>query len=488
MSLGFKVKLARCTPATDFDVFVFVCSAGLLFFAFLLGDITVNQEAFKKALGITNSELPWLLGAYLLPLSLSVVISGSLSDLAPPRMIMVCAFAWLTVWNIVGVFCVQPSRAILFFIVRAMQGLSIGVLVSASMSILGRVYNPGLRKNRVFSAMSATSPFGFWLGCIQGGAMKSCLYWIFGSNAIIAGICLAAAYATIPNLRPVADIAGTEAPSLRQFDYLGAAAASIGCVCILFGLTQGSVAEWSPYTYSLVIVGVLLIVAFFFIERYVERPLIPNRLWKTKGFTPLMIAYFLGYGAFSGCWQFYAVQFLLRVQQHSPLTVALYFLPNAIVGVLATWVVSRTLHIVPGHYIYFVAMLAFSLGPVFFLPQTSGTMYWAMSFPGIALVTFGPDLSFAAASIYITSNVRRSYQGSAGSLLVTMQNLSCAVFTSIGDAIGTQVDKDINGNIGLTGLRAIWWFTLAAEIVAAAITLTWVRIPKEEEKEHVTDA
>ncbi|KAJ6171767.1 hypothetical protein N7470_000834, partial [Penicillium chermesinum] len=446
----FQGRPAELNSLTSEIIFVFVCSAGLLFFAFLIGDITVNQEAFKEALGITN-----------------IVISGSLSDLAPPRMIMVFAFAWLTVWNVVGAFCVHPSRAILFYIVRAMQGLSIGVLVSASMSILGRVYNPGLRKNRVFSAMSATSPFGFWLGCIQGGAMKSCLYWIFGSNAIIAGLCLTAAYATIPPLRPVADIAGTEAPTLRQFDYLGASAASIGCVCILFGLTQGSVTEWSPYTYSLVIVGVLLIIAFFFIERYVERPLIPNRLWKTKGFTPLMIAYFLGYGAFSGCWQFYAVQFMLRIQQHSPLTVALYLLPNAIVGVLATWVPSPRARILsPPDLRYDV------LGDVF---------------PRDRLVTFGPDLSFAAASIYITSNVRRSYQGSAGSLLVTMQNLSCAVFTSIGDAIGTQVEKDIDGNIGLTGLRAIWWFALAAEIVAAAITLTWVRIPKEEEKEHVTD-
>lgn len=467
-------------------IFVAVCSAGLLLFSFLLGDITVNQEEFKRALGISNSELPWLLGAYTTPLSLSVVISGSLSDLTPPRLLMVGAFAWLTVWNVVGVFSIKPSRAILFYLVRAMQGLSIGVLVSGSMSILGRVYKPGLRKNQVFSAMSASAPFGFWLGAIQGGALKAHLYWIFGSNAVLSGLCLLAAYVTIPPLRPVADIAGTEAPTIRQFDFMGAAFAVSGCVCLLFGLTQGSVVAWSPYTYSLVVVGLLLLIAFFFVERWVQRPLIPNQLWKTKGFTPLMVAYFLGFGAFSGAWQFYAVQFWLRIQQNTPITVALYLLPNAIVGVLATWVVSKTLHVIPGHFIYLAAMLAFALGPVFFLPQTSGTTYWALSFPGVALVTFGPDLSFAAASIYITSSVRRSYQGSAGSLLVTVQNLSSAVMTSVADAIGTKVDRGPSGDIGLEGLRAIWWFGLAAEIVAALITLFWVRIPKEEEKEHVT--
>ncbi|KAJ5414749.1 hypothetical protein N7509_001376 [Penicillium cosmopolitanum] len=441
-------------------IFVFVCSAGLMLFSFLLGDITVNQEEFKRSLGISNSELPWLLGAYTTPLSLSVVISGSLSDLAPPRMIMVCAFAWLLVWNIVGVFATE--KAILFYIVRAMQGLAIGVLVSGSMSILGRVYKPGR------------------------GALKSYLYWIFGSNAILSGICLVAAYTTIPPLRPVADIAGTDAPTIRDFDFIGAGFAVTGCICLLFGLTQGSVVQWSPYTYALVVVGILLLIAFFFVERWVSRPLIPNSLWKTKGFTPLMVAYFLGYGAFSGAWQFYAVQFWLRIQNHEPLTVALYLLPNAIVGVLATWLVSKTLHIVPGHFIYLTAMFAFALGPVFFLPQTSGTTYWALSLPGIALVTFGPDLSFAAASIYITSNVPRSYQGSAGSLLVTMQNLSSAVMTAVADAVGTGVDRGPSGDIGLEGLRAIWWFALACEVVAGCITLFWVRIPKEEEKEHVT--
>jgi hypothetical protein len=199
-----------------------------------------------------------------------------------------------------------------------------------------------------------------------------------------------------------------------------------------------------------------------------------------------MIAHFLGYGAFSGAWQFYAVQFWLRIQQKTPITVALYLLPNAILGVLATWVVSKTLHVIPGHFLYIVAIFAFTLGPIFFLPQTSGSLYWALSFPGVALVTFGPDLSFAAVSIYITSNVPRSYQGSAGSLLVTVQNLSSAVMTSLAGAIGTNVNKGPSGDIGLEGLRAIWWFALAAEVVAGLITLVWVRIPKEEEKEHVT--
>lgn len=49
--------------------------------------------------------------------------------------------------------------------------------------------------------------------------------------------------------------------------------------------------------------------------------------------------------------------------------------------------------------------------------------------------------------------------------------------TSVADAIGTKVDQGVSAGI--------WWYGLTAEILGALITLFWVRIPKEVEKEHV---
>jgi len=167
------------------------------------------------------------------------------------------------------------------------------------------------------------------------------------------------------------------------------------------------------------------------------------------------------------------------------LTVALYLLPNGIVGVLAAWIVSKTLHVVPGHWILATSMICFGMGPVFFLPQSPNSSYWALSMPGVALATLGPDLSIAAATIFITSSVSRSYQGSAASLLLTVQNLTLAIMTSLSDSIGLKVDQLPSGEIGLEGMRAVWWFGLASAVIGALITIVLVRIPKAEEKEHV---
>lgn len=79
----------------------------------------------------------------------------------------------------------------------------------------------------------------------------------------------------------MADVAGTEAPTLRQFDYIGGGFAAGGCVCLLFKLTQGPVTAWSSYTYVLIIPGLLLLAGLFFAEKAAIHPLIPNRLWRT---------------------------------------------------------------------------------------------------------------------------------------------------------------------------------------------------------------
>lgn len=130
-------------------------------------------------------------------------------------------------------------------------------------------------------------------------------------------------------------------------------------------------------------------------------------------------------------------------------------------------------------------MISYALGPAFFLPQKASSNYWALGMPGVALATFGPDLSFAAMSVFITSSVPRSYQGAAGSVLVTVQNLASAIITSLSDTVGVEVDTSSGGGIGLEGLRAIWWFGLGLALAAALITVIGVRIPKAEEKEHV---
>ena len=172
-----------------------------------------------------------------------------------------------------------------------------------------------------------------------------------------------------------------------------------------------------------------------------------------------------------------------------------------VVGVIAVYVVQYTLHRFSSQWIFAIGMLSCAISPALFLPITPTTNYWALAMPGIGLGTFGPDMSFVTASIFITSSVPKSYQGAAGSLLVTIENLSAAVFVAVAGAIGTAVNDahGIHSNDGdgegwgqgpganLKGLKACWWLGLSVSIFAAVLTATTVRIKKAEETDYVAE-
>lgn len=81
-SQGVPPELGNFTSEV---IFVLVCSAGQLLFAWFLGDINVIQVQLKVALGIENTQLPWLMGAFSIANGLSVMLAGSVTDRKPYR-------------------------------------------------------------------------------------------------------------------------------------------------------------------------------------------------------------------------------------------------------------------------------------------------------------------------------------------------------------------------------------------------------------------
>lgn len=141
--------------------------------------------------------------------------------------------------------------------------------------MLGRIYKPGQRKNRVFAAMSAMIPMGFGIGALQGGAFSAHLQWVFASTAILSFFCTLAALWVVPTLPPsLAEDGSGEQLSIKHSDFAGAIVCVCACGSLIFGLTQGAPTAWTPYTYALVIVGVVLFGIFYLIERKSPRPLI----------------------------------------------------------------------------------------------------------------------------------------------------------------------------------------------------------------------
>ncbi|KAK2484390.1 hypothetical protein H9L39_02370 [Fusarium oxysporum f. sp. albedinis] len=112
-------------------------------------------------------------------------------------------------------------------------------------------------------------------------------------------------------------------------------------------------------------------------------------------------------------------------------------------------------------------------------PQEIDTSYWALAFPGFVLSALGPDMSFAAASMFITPNVPKTHQGPPYHCPEPINSHSGCCRLHDWDIV-TGLD---GGNLDHNALHAIWWLSLAI-VLGVLICVVFVRVPGSEEKEH----
>lgn len=162
-----------------------------------------------------------------------------MSDHFGQKKFLVGGFALITIANIMTGSSLNTHQKYLFFISRALSGLAVGALTSASISLLGQVYSPGLRKNRAFSLMASASPLGFWIGCMQGGALENHREWIFYSFSMLTAMAFGSSIYFVPK-DAANSSAARNSSSIKHYDFAGAGLAILGSGCLVAGVTQVS--------------------------------------------------------------------------------------------------------------------------------------------------------------------------------------------------------------------------------------------------------
>jgi MFS family permease len=146
---------------------------------------------------------------------------------------------------------------------------------------------------------------------------------------------------------------------------------------------------------------------------------------------------------------------LIQFRHISELEVGLQFLPVLVFGPIACVLAVYLLPRVPTYIIFGASMVSFCVGQLLMALTPPEQTYWAMTFPTTAIVTFGPDLAFASASLIASDAVPNGLQGVAGSFINTVVNYSIAIGLALAGAVETGVNRD--GSDPLKGYRGAWW-------------------------------
>jgi EmrB/QacA subfamily drug resistance transporter len=295
--------------------------------AFIDGSVTnVGLPAIGLGLGAPGDLLPWVVNAYLLPLSALLLFGGAAGDRYGRRRTLILG---VTVFALASAGCAFAPTLAFLLAARAVQGAGAAILLPNSLAILGSAFE-GEARGRAVGVWAAVGAMAGAIGPVLGGWLIDSTSWraIFLINLPFAAGAVALALAAVVETRD-------DHPS--PLDASGATFATLGLAALTWGLTLGSgPGGWSPLAVGLLGAGAVLLAVFLAVEqRNGDGAMMPLALFGSRDFVGLTLLTLLDYGALGGMFVLIPYE-LIRAASYSATQAGAALLPLPIVMALVS--------------------------------------------------------------------------------------------------------------------------------------------------------
>jgi EmrB/QacA subfamily drug resistance transporter len=415
--------------------------------AFIDGSVTnVALPAIGHDLANGAVQLPWVINAYLLPLSALILLGGAAGDLYGRRRMLIAGMA---LFSVASLGCALAPSFPLLLAARAVQGIGAAILMPNSLGILGSSFS-GEARGRAVGTWAAAGAIASAIGPPFGGWLVDAISWraIFYVNLPVAGAAMLIARRYIEE----------SAESSDPLDWLGAALATLGLGALTWALTV-----WSSHHTASVMTwlgtgaGVALMLAFLYAEhRRGERAMMPLSLFGSVPFVGLTLLTFLLYAALGGLLML--LPYLLIVGGgYRPLQAGFALLPFSIVMGTASRFTGTLTAKVGARWLLTLGPVATGLGFALLHGVDPQGSYWRSVFPGMALVALGMAGTAAPLTTAVLSSVDDRHEGTASGFNSAIARTGGLIATALAGAV-----------IAAAGTHLVAAFRSAAIVAAVA--------------------
>jgi EmrB/QacA subfamily drug resistance transporter len=407
-----KEKPKHGTRGTGFWVLVATISASSM--AFIDSSaLNITLPAIQSDLQASGGDLLWIVNIYQLMLASLILVGGSLGDHFGRKRIYLTGIALFTAASAACGFA--PTTGLLIA-GRAIQGIGGALMVPGSLAIVSAYFDDKSR-GRAIGIWSSFTTMTSVLGPILGGLLVDANFWrgIFFINVPLAALAVFALLRFVPESRD------EDAP--RQLDWLGTALVTVGLAGIVFGATElgrfdeGRLAP-TPVLIASLVIGVLALIAFVFVEARSRHPLVSLKLFASRTFSGANALTLFLYGALTGALLFLPLN-LQQIQGYTGTQASLALIPFSILLIIISpWmgnIVNRfgpRLPLVVGPTLVGFGFITLSLPGI-----TDGINSYLMTyFPGAILLGLGMGITVAPLTTSVMGSVPQRSAGVASGI------------------------------------------------------------------------
>ena len=452
---------------------LYVLCAGVLMIVIDATIVNVALPSIQDDLGFSQSNLAWVVNAYLIAFGGLLLLAGRVGDLIGQRRIFLIG---LGVFTTASLLCAVAQSQGLLIAARFVQGAG-GALTSAV--ILGMIVTmfPEPREQaKAIGVYGFVASAGGSIGLLAGGVLTETInwHWIFFIN-IPVGI-VTAFLAT----RLVADSPGLGLKA--GADLPGAALLTSGLMLGVYTILQVSEQGWgSTRTLGLGAVAIALLAVFVARQARIANPLMPLRLFHSRNVAGANVVIALLVVGMFGMF-FLGALYLQRILGYDPLEVGLAFLPSTIVMGTISLKLSGPLTMRYGaKAMLIVSLVSIGIGVLLFSLTPVDATYATQVMPATIFISIGAGLGFPSLMGLAMSGATPSDSGLASGLINTSVQIGGAIglavlatlaseHTDTLRASGHSVDDALNG-----GFHLAYLVGAALVGVALVVALTVLR-------------
>ena len=389
----------------------------------LVLDVTVVNIALPQmqaVLHFSQSNLSWVLNAYLLTFGGLLLLGGRMGDLFGRKRLFVGGVALFTLASLTGGLAQSAGWLVA---ARAVQGIGAALAAPSALALLMINFPEGPQRNRALSYFTAVSSAGGSIGLILGGMLTA---WVSWRWVLFINVPIGVAVAVVASR-----VIERTSRQRGRLDLAGALTSTLGMGALVYAFIRAGSSGWNDAgtRWSIVLAAAILAV-FVRIEMRHKQPVMPLRLLSSRSrvsaFMSVVFTVAAMYGGF-----FFLTQFLQRVMGLSPVVTGVAFLPMTITIFTVSRIVPRLIPTLGPRRILIGGAALVALATLGFTQISISTHYAPAIVVPMILLGAGVGSSFLPLSIIVLSGVPAREAGAASGLLQTMQQVGGALGLSI---------------------------------------------------------